>query len=123
MTPMKMICYVVGFVFFVSGLTKFLDPSMAAAFQQMGVPFADIVFFVVALVEVMAGMLLIGRMYIHLIVPPLLFIMSGALFFSKLPTLTNEGFIAFLFASRLDIALFMLLIVLWKNNRIEKSVA
>ncbi|GAA0335343.1 DoxX family protein [Oceanobacillus sp. FSL W7-1293] len=120
MKPMKLICYVVGFVFLVSGLMKFVDLSMVSSFEQMGVPLSNFVYFFVALFEVMAGMLLIGRIFIHISLIPLIFIMLGALFFTKLPILTGDGIFAFLFASRLDLTLLILLIFLW-TQRNEKE--
>lgn len=89
-------------------------------FEQMGVPLSNFVYFFVALFEVMAGMLLIGRIFIHISLIPLIFIMLGALFFTKLPILTGDGIFAFLFASRLDLTLLILLIFLW-SQRNEKE--
>ncbi|WP_212926756.1 DoxX family protein [Oceanobacillus sp. J11TS1] len=123
MKPIKLICYVVGFVFLVSGMMKFADLSMISSFAQMGIPFSEYVYFFVALFEVMAGMLLIGRIFIHISIIPLIFIMLGALFFSKIPILANEGVIAFLFASRLDITLLVLLIFLWTRRRQKEDFA
>jgi len=120
MKPMKLICYVVGFVFLVSGLMKFVDLSMVSSFEQMGVHLSNFIYFFVALFDVMAGMLLIGRIFIHISLIPLIFIMLGAIFFTKLPILTGDGIFAFLFASRLDLTLLILLIFLW-SQRNEKE--
>ncbi len=121
MKPMKLICYLVGFVFLVSGLMKFIDLSMVSSFEQMGVPLSNYVYFFVALFEVMAGMLLIGRIFIHISIIPLIFIMLGALFFTKVPVLTGDGVFAFLFASRLDITLLILLIFLWTQRKEKEA--
>ncbi|MFD1066715.1 DoxX family protein [Oceanobacillus locisalsi] len=121
MKPLKLICYVIGFVFLVSGLMKFIDLSMVNSFDQMGIPLSNYVYFFVALFEVMAGMLLIGRIFIHICLIPLIFILLGAIFFTKIPVLTNEGMFAFLFASRLDITLLILLAFLWTKRKDKEA--
>lgn len=121
MKPLKLICYITGSVFLVSGLMKFIDLSMVNSFDQMGIPLSNYVYFFVALFEVMAGMLLIGRIFIHICLIPLIFIMLGALFFTKLPILTEEGMFAFLFASRLDITLLVLLSFLWTKRKEKEA--
>ncbi|WP_080871926.1 DoxX family protein [Oceanobacillus timonensis] len=121
MKPLKLICYITGAVFLVSGLMKFIDLSMVNSFDQMGIPLSNYVYFFVALFEVMAGMLLIGRILIHICIIPLIFIMLGALFFTKLPILPNEGMFAFLFASRLDITLLVLLTFLWTKRKEKEA--
>ncbi|WP_040977764.1 DoxX family protein [Oceanobacillus jeddahense] len=121
MKPTKLICYVVGCVFLVSGLMKFVDLSMVSSFEQMGVPLSNYVYFFVALFEVMAGMLLIGRIFIHICLIPLIFILLGALFFTKLPLLSEDGVFAFLFASRLDLTLLILLLFLWTQRKDKEA--
>ncbi|MFD1416177.1 DoxX family protein [Oceanobacillus jeddahense] len=121
MKPTKLICYVVGCVFLVSGLMKFVDLSMVSSFEQMGVPLSNYVYFFVALFEVMAGLLLIGRIFIHICLIPLIFILLGALFFTKLPLLSGDGVFAFLFASRLDLTLLILLLFLWTQRKDKEA--
>ncbi|MFD1337471.1 DoxX family protein [Oceanobacillus iheyensis] len=115
MLPNKFICYVLGYVFIISGLIKLIDPSRRGMFHELALPFPETLFFLVAMVEFLAGMLLVSRMYLHLAIPPLIFIMIGALFFAKVPILWTEGLLSFLFASRLDIVLLVLLVLLWQH--------
>lgn len=111
------ICYAAGFVFIASGTLKFLDGSFKGMFLQLGLPFPETTLFLVALVEFGCGMLLIGRMYVHLAVPPLILIMLGALYITKIPVLLNEGVFKFAFEARLDIVMLILLLLIWQHRR------
>ncbi|WP_238021111.1 DoxX family protein [Oceanobacillus jordanicus] len=111
------ICYAIGFVFIISGMMKLVDGDFRGMFASMGLPFPEATLFLVAVVELGCGILIAGRLYIHLAVPPLLLIMFGALYFSKLPTLFNEGVLSFAFAARLDIVMLILLLLVWQHVR------
>ncbi|GAB3797917.1 DoxX family protein [Virgibacillus kimchii] len=108
------ICYAVGYVFIASGILKFLDESFRGMFFQLGLPFPETTLFLVALAEFACGMLIAGRMYLKLAVPPLILIMFGALYITKIPILLNEGILKFAFEARLDIVMLILLLLIWQ---------
>jgi uncharacterized membrane protein YphA (DoxX/SURF4 family) len=111
------ICYAAGYVFIASGILKFVDGSFKGMFLQLGLPFPETSLFLVAIVELGCGMLIVGRMYLKLAVPPLILIMLGALYMTKIPVLLNEGFLKFAFEARLDIVMLILLLLIWRNRR------
>jgi uncharacterized membrane protein YphA (DoxX/SURF4 family) len=111
------ICYTVGYVFIASGILKFLDGSFKGMFIQMGLPFPETTLFLVALTELGCGMLILSRMYVKLAVPPLVLIMFGAIYITKIPVLLNEGFLRFAFEARLDIVMLILLLLIWQRWR------
>ncbi len=117
MQTYKWICYAIGYVFITSGIMKLVVSDFRGMFANMGLPFPEATLFLVAIVEIGCGVLIVARLYIHLAVPPLLLIMLGALYFSKLPTLFNKGFLSFAFEARLDIVMFILLLLVWQHVR------
>ncbi|WP_240452264.1 DoxX family protein [Virgibacillus sp. YIM 98842] len=116
------ICYAVGYVFIASGILKFLDGSFKGLFIQFGLPFPETALLLVAVVELGCGMLIISRMYLKLAVPPLILIMLGAIYITKIPVLLNESFLRFAFEARLDIVMLILLLLIW-NHRSRYHVA
>lgn len=116
------ICYATGFVFMVSGIMKLVDVNFKTMFTALGLPFPEATLFLVAVAELACGMLIAARMYVHLAVAPLILIMLGALYFTKLPTLWHEGILEFAFQARLDIVLLVLLLLLWQHAKIAKTV-
>ncbi|WP_067727915.1 DoxX family protein [Oceanobacillus damuensis] len=113
----KWVCYAVGYVFIISGILKLVDGDFKGTFASIGLPFPELTLFLVAIVELACGMLIAGRMYMRLAVPPLILIMLGALYFTKIPVLWTEGFLSFAFNARLDIVMIILLILLWQHVR------
>jgi putative oxidoreductase len=112
------LCYAVGYVFITSGVLKLiLTDSMGfrSHFHELGVPFAESTLFLVALIEIGCGALIAGGMYVKKATIPLLVIMAGAIYFSKLPYLITQGFLVFAFQSRLDIVVIILLLLLFKH--------
>ncbi|RFA35302.1 hypothetical protein CAI16_08640 [Virgibacillus dokdonensis] len=110
------VCYCLAFVFLTSGIMKLVASDFKVRFAELGLPFPELALFIVAIVEVACGMLIAKRFYLHLAVPPLILIMLVALYLTKLPTLLHQGVLPFLFEARLDIVIFVLLLVIWKNK-------
>ncbi|MFA1819680.1 DoxX family protein [Virgibacillus oceani] len=110
------ICYAVGYVFIASAILKFLDGSFKGMFFQLGLPFPETTLFLVAITELGCGMLIAGRMYLRLALPPLILIMLGALYVTKIPILLNEGMLKFAFEARLDIVMLILLLLIWQHR-------
>src|SRR5690625_36303 len=114
---LKWVRYAVGYVFITSGIVKLLVPEFKLFFLSLGFPFPNIVLFLVAIIEISCGALIIGRMYLKKATLPLIIIMIGALTIAKLPILLKENILSFVFESRLDIVMLILLILIWKNSR------
>ena len=113
----RWICYSVGYVFITSGILKLVVSDFKGLFISLGLPFPEEALLLVALVEIACGMLIAGRMYVHLAVPPLILIMLGAIYLTKLPVLFNKGFLSFAFEARLDIVILILLLLIWQHIR------
>ncbi|WP_087974080.1 DoxX family protein [Oceanobacillus rekensis] len=122
METTKWICYAIGYVFVTAGIMKLVNADFKGVFFGLGLPFPEQTLFLVAIVELACGMLIIGRMYMKIAVPPLLLIMLGALYFSKLPILWTEGLLSFAMGARLDIVMIILLLLLWQNVRRAKII-
>lgn len=112
------ICYAVGYVFITSGVLKLVMADsfgFRGLFHELGVPFPDSTLLLVALVEIGCGALIASGMYVRKATIPLLVIMAGAIYFSKLPELIDYGFFVFAFKARLDIVVIILLLLLYKH--------
>jgi len=72
--------------------------------------------FLVAMIEIACGALVIARMYVKYATIPLIVIMIGALVIVKLPLLIKEGILSFVFESRLDFVMLILLIFLFFHH-------
>jgi len=110
------ICYAAGYVFIASAILKFLDGSFKGMFFQLGLPFPEATLFLIAITEFACGMLIISRMYLKIAVPPLILIMLGALYITKIPILLKEGLLKFAFEARLDIVMLILLLLIWQHR-------
>ncbi|WP_239984616.1 DoxX family protein [Lentibacillus sediminis] len=113
----RWICYAVAYVFITSGLVKLLDGSFREVFAELAFPSPETVLLLVALTEIACGTLIAVRMYLRYAVPPLIVIILGALFLTKVPVLLNQGVLAFAFEARLDIVMLILLLLLWHRVR------
>lgn len=109
------LCYAVGYVFITSGVMKLINTDFRATFHSLGVPFPETTLFLVAIIELGCGALIAGGMYVRKASMPLLVIMVGAIYYSKLPLIAVDGFLAFAFQARLDIVLLILLLLLIKH--------
>jgi|SRR5690625_413379 len=108
--------YAVGYVFISSGIVKLLVPTFKQFFLSLGIPFPYTTLFLVAIIEITCGALIIAKMYLKNATLPLIVIMIGALSIAKFPVLLKDGLLSFVFESRLDIVMLILLIILWKNS-------
>ncbi|MES2648572.1 MAG: DoxX family protein [Bacteroidota bacterium] len=92
--PDVLISGIVGLIFLSEGIQKFLFPESLGAgrFARIGIPYSQIAVIVVAICEIVFGLLLVARIRIKLVVIPLLAIIIGALFYTKYPQFRREGF-------------------------------
>lgn len=123
MNQTKWLCYLVGYVFVISGILKLVDSDFQNLFASLGMPLPRATLFLVAITELTCGMLLIAKMYIRHATIPLIIIMLGALFLTKWTILTEQGLLTFAFEARLDIVMLVLLLLLgrpWSTLRKTK---
>ncbi|RLL41767.1 DoxX family protein [Oceanobacillus piezotolerans] len=114
----RWVCFSIGFVFLTSGIIKLIVSDFKTIFTNLGLPFPELTLFLIAFIEIACGMLITARMYIKQAAPPLILIMLGAIFLTKLPILSNGGLLSFAFEARLDIVMLILLLIIWRNNRV-----
>jgi putative oxidoreductase len=110
-------CYAIGFVFITSGMIKLVISDFKTTFTQLGMPFPEVTLFLIAIIEVACGILVAGRIYLKIAVAPLILIMLGALYVTKLPILLHKGLLLFLFEARLDIVMLILLLIAWSKHK------
>lgn len=84
----------VGSIFVSEGLQKFILPALRGPgrFAEIGFPAPEFFGYGVGLIEVICGLLLLVGLYTRWAAVPLIVIMVGALFTTKLPILLGEGF-------------------------------
>lgn len=115
MTMSRWIRYIIGYVFITSGVMKLLVADFKNSFINLGLPFPMMTLFLVAIIEIACGSLIVANMYVKQAIIPLMIIMVGALYLTKFPLLVKQDVLGFLFQSRLDVVMFILLFVLWKK--------
>lgn len=92
-----LIRFIVGLVFFVEGVLKFLYPVALGAgrFAKIGIPHPEIMGPFVAGVETLCGALLIIGLLTRLAAIPLLIDISVAILSTKIPMLLGRDFLGF----------------------------
>jgi putative oxidoreductase len=111
----KLLRYVVGYVFIVSGCLLFLSRELGQVFMNLPFPAPTYLMYAVAIAEVVCGILMIANKEVKKATIPLLIIIVGALLFTKVPIL-HTGFLQFAFSARLDIVMLVLLYILYKSH-------
>lgn len=113
----KWISYAVGYVFITSGVMKLLSADFKISFINLGIPFPSTTLFLVAMIEVICGVLIIAKIYPKYATIPLIIIMIGAILLTKIPILLKQEVLSFLFEARLDIIMLTLLVLLFRHTR------
>ena len=102
---------VVGMIFIQEGILKFLIPELGyERFLQTSLPYPATVASLVGGIEIMAGTMLLINLQVFVAAFSLLFVMSGALLFTKVPLIFTSGVAMTLHQSRLDFLLCVLLV-------------
>ena len=114
--------FAIGYVFITSGIVKLLVPSFQEVFTNLGIPYANISLFLLAMIEIICGTLIIVNMYVKYVTVTLMIIMVGAIIIAKLPVLLQEGILSFLFESRLVVTMLILLVILWRKHDFEEKL-
>lgn len=113
----------VGVVFFSEGLQKFIFPALMGGgrFARYGIPYPSSTSYVVATIELVGSVLLLAGIKVREAAWPLLAVIAGAFFFTKLPMLRNEGVWHFAHEARVDFCMGCGLIYLihsyWRRGR------
>lgn len=99
----------VGAVFLSEGIQKFLYPLALGAgrFATLGLPSPEILGPLVAVFEIICGLLVMIGMLTRLAVVPLLVIMVVAIFSTKIPMFADKGFWAMAHESRTDFTMLL----------------
>ncbi|WP_077620806.1 DoxX family protein [Bacillus sinesaloumensis] len=113
LTTMNLIRYVVAYVFIISGAVKLFTNDLHSMWMTLPIPTPDTVMYVVAILEVVCGILIAMNKEVKKAVIPLLIIMVCAILLTKIPVL-HTGLLQFAFAARLDFVLLVLLYILYK---------
>jgi putative oxidoreductase len=106
---------IVGWIFLSEGIQKFLFPTALGVgrFVQIGIPNPQIMAPFVGVVEILFGALLILGLFTRLATLPLLIVISVAIWTTKIPILSKQGFWPMAHEARTDFSmLFGLLFLL-----------
>jgi len=105
--PTLLIRLMVGVVFISEGLQKFLYPAIRGAgrFESIGLPNPEFLGSFVATFEVVGGLLVLIGLFTRFAAIPLLIIMGVAMYTTKLPMFSLEGFWYMMHDSRTDFAM------------------
>ncbi|MFD2654818.1 DoxX family protein [Gracilibacillus thailandensis] len=110
----QLIRYVVGYVFIASALMKLVIADFTGPFSNYGVPYPQAAVLIVGITELICGVIIVFNYYVKKAAIPLLVIIVAAIFLTKVPVL-QAGLLEFAFEARLDIVMFFLLYILWKD--------
>jgi uncharacterized membrane protein YphA (DoxX/SURF4 family) len=104
----------VGAVFFLEGIKKFIFPEQwgAGRFTRIGIPAPHVMGPVVGTFEILCGLLLIVGLWTRLAAVPLLCVISTAIVTTKFPIFVKSGFWNMEDAARTDYSMLMGLIFL-----------
>ncbi|MED4454684.1 DoxX family protein [Metabacillus fastidiosus] len=114
---LKLIRYLVAYVFIISGLMKLLDNELSNYFINLGLPFPIYTMYIIVILEISCGIFILLNKKMRHAVIPLIIIMIGAILITKVPSL-HLGLLQFAFNARLDIVMLVLLFILYSRSRI-----
>lgn len=99
----------VGLVFLSEGIQKFLYPEIRGAgrFVKIGLPEPEFLSYFVASFEIVCGVLIVLGLLTRLAVLPTITIMLVAIFSTKIPMLSEEGFWSMAHAARTDFSMLL----------------
>ncbi|MGM8366769.1 DoxX family protein [Virgibacillus sp. W0181] len=113
---LKWIGYAIGYVFITSGIMKLIASDFKGIFTSLGIPFPEATLFLIAIVEITCGTLIVAGMYVKQATLPLIIVMLGAIFITKIPIIASKGVFSFAFEARLDVVMLILLLILWQKS-------
>ncbi|MEC2075080.1 DoxX family protein [Metabacillus fastidiosus] len=114
---LKLIRYLVAYVFIISGLMKLLDNELSNHFISLGLPFPNYTLYLIIFLEISCGISILLNKKVRHAAIPLITIMIGAILMTKVPSL-HLGLLQFAFNARLDIVMLVLLFILYSRSSI-----
>lgn len=113
-TPIVIVRIVVGAIFILEGILKFVTPETygAGRFVKIGIPAPELMASFVGGVEILCGTLVLIGLATRLAAIPLAIVMLVALATTKVPILVSAGFGTAANAARLDFAMLLCAIFL-----------
>jgi uncharacterized membrane protein YphA (DoxX/SURF4 family) len=99
----------VGLIFLSEGIQKFLYPEVRGAgrFLKIGLPAPEFLSYFVASFEIVCGVLIVLGLLTRLAVIPTITIMLVAIFTTKIPMLSEDGFWSMAHAARTDFSMLL----------------
>ncbi len=115
---------VLGYVFLVAGLQKFIFPDDMGPgrFADMGYTFPAFTAYMVGFFEAFCAVLILAGLATRFAAIPLIVIMLTAIVTTKIPLLADEGFWNFAHALRLDFSMLMCAIYMWFAGSDKRSL-
>lgn len=91
--PDLLIRIMVGLIFLSEGIQKILFPGSLGSgrFARLGIPYPNLTSYAIALIEIVCGVFVLARFRILQALIPLLGVMIGAIYYTKVPTFLHEG--------------------------------
>nr|WP_084375074.1 DoxX family protein [Neobacillus soli] len=114
-STIKLLRYIVAYVFITSGLMKLISAELAAGFINLGLPYPHKMLKIVVLLEIICGILILANKAVKKAAIPLIAIMIAALLLTKVPSL-HAGILQFAFNARLDIVMLVILIIIYNRH-------
>lgn len=94
---------------------KLFGTGLGEVFIHLGIPYPLTIMQLLAVVEIICGILLILEKYTKQAALVLIAVMIAAVILTKIPAL-HQGFINALFQSRLDVVMLVLLYILYRRQ-------
>ncbi len=115
---------ILGYVFLVAGLQKFIFPDAMGPgrFEEMGYANPEFIAYFVGTFEVLGAVLILIGLFSRFAAVPLIFIMIVAIATTKFPIITEDGFWPFFHAIRLDFSMLLAALFVLVNGSGKKSL-
>lgn len=116
LSSINLIRYSVAYVFISAGSLKLLSNELSSTFMNLPLPAPELVMYVVAILEIICGILIAINKEVKKATIPLLIIMIAAILLVKVPIL-HTGFLQFAFEVKLNVVMLALLYILYNSHR------
>ncbi|SNX70343.1 uncharacterized membrane protein YphA (DoxX/SURF4 family) [Bacillus oleivorans] len=111
----KLLRYLVAYVFITSGIMKLWSEELGNYFNSLPLPFPTQMMYAVSFTEIICGILIALNKRVKTVSIPLMIIIVGAIFLTKVAVLHSD-LIQFAFHARLDVVMLGLLFILYKKS-------
>lgn len=115
---------IMGYVFLVAGLQKFIFPDDMGPgrFEEMGYAFPAFTAYFVGFFETAGAILILIGLATRFAAVPIFVIMLTAIVTTKFPVLADDGFWSFAHALRLDFSMLMCALFIWMAGADKRSM-